>query len=139
MPGPAKTPRSLKVIAGTDRPDRAPETPPVSLPTLSEVPEAPDWLPNAHAKKEWDKLAPMLVAAGLLTDGGVSALGMLCSLHGKIVQLYAAGESPTGHMIAQYRGLVNDFGLTPGAQGRVKASGNDGPPNRFARFGKRKA
>lgn len=132
MPGPGKKPHNLKVVAGTDRKDRAPLAH-VELPLAAEVPEAPDWLPNAHAIKEWNRLAPILHAVGLLTDAGLSALGMLCALHGKLVQLWAAGESPTGHMLAQYRALVNDFGLTPVAQGKVRGNGEATKPgNRFA-------
>src|SRR5690606_25689481 len=119
MPGPGKKPRALKVVAGTDRADRA-QVEAGELPLTAEIPSAPDWLPNAHAVKEWERLAPILHAVGLLTNAGLSALGMLCALHGKLVQLWSAGESPTGHMLAQYRALVNDFGLTPVAQGKVK-------------------
>lgn len=135
MANPRK-PRSLKVIAGTDQPCRR-ETAGIELPAVAEVPKPPDWLPNAHAVKEWRRLAPILVANGLLTDGGVSALGTLCALHGKLVQLWSAGESPTGHMLAQYRNLINDFGLTPVAQGKVKSVGvEEKAGNKFARNGK---
>jgi phage terminase small subunit len=137
MPRPTK-PQPLKVVAGTDRKDRAPESA-AELPAISEVPDAPEWLPNGHAFKEWSRLAPILVANKLLTEGGLSALGMLCALHGKIVQLYAAGEAPTGHMIAQWRNITNDFGLTPVAQGKVKPVGQDQPANKFAQRGKRPA
>lgn len=139
MPGPGKKPRSLKVISGTERADRA-EIPAVELPTISEVPDAPDWLPNGHAVKEWERLAPILVANKLLTEAGLSAFGMLCSLHGKLVQLFAAGESPNASMVASYRNLVNDFGLTPVAQGKVKLAQSDEPKgNKFANNGRRSA
>jgi len=138
MPRPPK-PDHLKVIAGTDQPCRMGGDNVVELPLVDGVPEAPSWLPNAHATKEWNRLAPVLVGAGLLTEGGLSALGNLCALHGKLVQLWAAGESPTGHLLAQYRALVNDFGLTPVAQGKVKAAphGESKPGNKFAGVGKR--
>jgi phage terminase small subunit len=136
MANPRK-PAALKVIAGTDRADRAAPAS-VDLPLVAGVPDAPDWLPNPHAVKEWNRLAPILHANRLLTEAGLSALGMLCALHGKICQLYAAGESPTGHMAAQYRGLANDFGLTPVAQGKVRpAGGEEKAGNRFGRNGKR--
>lgn len=138
MPGPGKTPAQLKAIQGTERADRAAELG-VQLPPLPEAPAAPDWLPNAHAVKEWDRLAPLLVANKLLTEGGLSALGNLCALHGKLVQLWAAGESPTANMIGQYRGYVNDFGLTPVAQGKVKPAAAGESGNRFATNGKRAA
>ena len=138
MPGPGKKPASLKAIAGTERADRA--TPDgVRLPPLSEAPAPPDWLPNVHAVGEWNRLAPLLVANGLLTEGGLSALGNLCALHGKMVQLWAAGESPTANMIGQYRGWVNDFGLTPVAQGKVKPVTDKSESNPFARNGQRAA
>lgn len=137
MPGPGRKPSSLKSIAGTDRPDRKTEGS-VALDPLGELPPAPNWLPNAHAKKEWQRLGPILVANGLLTDGGLSAFGMLCSLHGKLVQLWSAGESPTGHMVAQYRNLINDFGLTPVAQGKVKPVGEKPQGNAFAKNGRPK-
>ena len=135
MPNPRK-PHNLKVVAGTDRPDREPAAG-VDLPLVGDVPTAPDWLPNAHAIKEWNRLAPILTANRLLTEAGLSTFGMLCALHGKIVQLYTAGESPTGHMLAQLRGLANDFGLTPVAQGKVKPGGEKEKSNRFAGNGKR--
>lgn len=90
----AKKPTNLKVISGTLQPCRS-SSATVTLPILTEAPAAPDWLPNAHAIKEWKRLSAILLANKLLTEGALSALAMLCALHGKIVQLYAAGETPT--------------------------------------------
>jgi len=131
MAAPSPKPASLKAIAGTNRKDRE-VIDAVELPLIDKVPCAPDWLPNAHAVKEWDRLAPILHANNLLTQAGVSALGALCSLHGKIVQLFAAGECPTANMLGQYRALINDFGLTPVAQGRIKQSVSEKKTNKFA-------
>ena len=132
MANPRK-PTSLKVVAGTDQPCRRPESAPVEMPALDHIPDPPDWLPNAHAVKEWQRLAPILTANKLLTEAGLSALGQLCALHGKVVQLYAAGEAPVASMVAQLRGLMNDFGLTPVAQGKVKAGGDETKAgNKFA-------
>ena len=129
MPAPRK-PGHLKVVAGTDQPcRRAPE--PVDLPLLDQMPSPPDWLPNAHAVREFERLAEILFNNRLLTEGGLMALGHLCALHGKLVQLWAAGESPTGHLLAQYRALVNDFGLTPVAQGKVRPGGKEEAGNKF--------
>ncbi len=125
MPGPGKKPANLKVVAGTDRKDRAPES------TVE--------MPNVHARKEWNRLAPILVANKLLTEAGLSAFGMLCSLHGKLVQLWSAGEAPVASMVSQYRNLVNDFGLTPVSQGKVKQVGEPTAENKFSRNGKRAA
>lgn len=130
-----RKPTSLKVVAGTDRPDRDP-APASDLPLVEDIPSPPDWLPNAHARKEWERLAPILHANKLLTEAGLSALGQLCALHGKTVQLYAAGEAPVASMVAQLRGLMNDFGLTPVAQGKVKPNGaTEKPGNKFGALG----
>lgn len=138
MPNPRK-PSSLKVIAGTDQPCRALPKDAAALPVISDVPAAPDWLPNAHAVREWERLTPILVANKLLTEAGLSALGMLCALHGKLVQLWAAGEAPVASMVAQYRSLINDFGLTPVAQGKVRPVASEAQANPFAKNGKRGA
>ena len=136
MANPRK-PTSLKVVAGTDQPCRRPESAPVEMPALDHIPDPPDWLPNAHAVKEWQRLAPILTANKLLTEAGLSALGQLCALHGKVVQLYSAGEAPVASMVAQMRGLMNDFGLTPVAQGKVKAGGDETKAgNKFAGLAK---
>ncbi|AWH25740.1 MULTISPECIES: hypothetical protein [Stenotrophomonas] len=136
--GNPRKPTSLKVVAGTDRPDRdAPLA--VDLPLVSDVPLAPDWLPNAHAIKEWDRLAPILHANKLLTEAGLSALGQLCALHGNTVQMYAAGLAPVASMVSQLRGLMNDFGLTPVAQGKVRPAGDSAKQgNAFANNGQKR-
>lgn len=140
---PAAKPRALQVIAGTTRKDRdekLAQNPIVDLPLVDVAsPPPPNWLPNAHAVKEWRRLAPILAKVGLLTEGGLASLGVLCATHGKIVQVFAAGDCPPASMIATYRSLVNDFGLTPAAQGKVRAVGNpETPPqNEFGRNGKR--
>lgn len=137
MSNPRK-PHNLKVVNGTARADRL-QPLGVVLPLVDACPDPPSWLPNAHAVNEWLRLAPILTANKLLTEASLSPLGMLCALHGKIVQLYAAGEAPTGHMIAQYRNIANDFGLTPIAQGKVKPGGEEKAGNAFAKNGKRQA
>lgn len=138
MANPRK-PTALKVVAGTDRPDRKGGDL-VDLPLVPDIPDAPDWMPNRHAEAEWNRLAQILHANRLLTEAGLGPLGMLCALHGKLVQLWMAGETPTGHMLAQYRALVGEFGLTPVAQGRVKGSGPaEQAGNRFNSNGKRRS
>lgn len=132
MPYPRK-PLALKLISGSRQPEPSPV---IEMPTI-DAPPAPDWMPNAHAVKEWDRLAAILAANRLLTEASLSALGQMCALHGKIVQLYAAGESPNASLIAQYRALANDFGLTPVAQGKVRPHGEEPAKNEFSSNGKR--
>lgn len=136
MANPRK-PAQLKAVAGTSRKDR--EVPvEVELPLVDEAPAVPDWMPNAHAIKEWNRLVTILMANKLLTDAALSPLAHMCALHGKIVQLYAAGEAPTASMSGTLRNLQNDFGLTPVAQGKVKSSGDgDNKGNAFSGNGRK--
>lgn len=136
MPRPRK-PTNLKVLSGTRRPDRD-QPGQIDLPAAEDVPAAPDWLPNIHARLEFDKLAAFLHGAGILTEASVMALAHLAAIHGKIVQLYAAGEAPSGHLLGQYRALCGDFGITPANTHKVRATGSTKPDNPFSRNGKRK-
>src|SRR5574337_105546 len=88
MPRPRKA-HNLKVVAGTARPDRIEPTG-VELPLIDAAPLPPDWLPNIHAQKEWERLAPILCANKLLTEASLSTLGMLCAPSGLPVVTVAA-------------------------------------------------
>ena len=133
MPKPRK-PTQLKALSGTKQPCRE-EPASIELPLVDEIPDAPSWLPNAHAVKEWDRLAPILFNNGLLTEASLSTLGILCSLLGKMCQLLAAGESPTGHLAAQYISLAKEFGLTPVSLGKVRPGEKAKTANRFTSNG----
>ena len=135
MPGPGKKPASLKLISGTARKDREPAAV-IDLPIIADAPGAPDWLINAHAVNEWDRLARILTANRLLTEGGLSALGMLCNLHGEIARQTSVGMMPPAHLFAQHRAYANDFGLTPVAQGKVRPHGEEPAKNEFSNNGK---
>ncbi|ABE42916.1 hypothetical protein [Polaromonas sp. JS666] len=134
MPNPGK-PDSLKLITGSRRLSKA--APVATLPPVATVPAAPDWLVNAHAVKEWNRLALILVANKLLTEASLSPLAHACCLFGRLAQSWASGIPPTAALQAQYRNLINDFGLTPVSQGKVPPSGPDTPGgNRFSRHGR---
>lgn len=137
MPRPRK-PTNLKLLSGTSRPDR--DLPgALQLPAADQVPEAPDWLPNAHAVREFEKLATALQATGVLTEASIVPLAHLAALHGKIVQMYAAGAAPSGHLVAQYRNLCGDFGLTPATAAKVRPSGGGKSDNPFSRNGRKRS
>ena len=137
MPNPGK-PIPLKVLTGSRRLRDAKLA--VALPALSVAPPPPEWLPNAHAVREWLRLASLLVANGLLTDSGLSALGHLCALLGILARQLAAGSQPSASLVALHRALGNDFGLTPASIGKCTPSGTTAPAtNRFAQRGRRPA
>lgn len=129
MPNPGK-PHALKLLTGSRRASHS--APAVAFPALQDVPSPPDWILNAHAVKEWDRLAPILTECGLLTDASLAVLGHACNLHGAIVRTLSAGGQPKPALLAQYRLLINDFGLTPAFQAKVVA-GSPTTPNRFHR------
>jgi len=127
MPRPRK-PTNLKLLQGTSRPDRDKDRSD-PFPTLDDVPEAPEWLPNAHAVKEFNRLADSLHAARVLTAASLVPLAHLAAIHGKIVQMWSAGECPPVGLVNNYRVLCGDFGLTPATatkvpQGGIKSGGN---------------
>jgi P27 family predicted phage terminase small subunit len=73
--GPAPAPTALKLIRG-DRESRVNRDEP--LPAEGQV-SAPSWLP-AEARGVWDRLAPDLMAKGVLTPWDVDAFADLCCL-----------------------------------------------------------
>jgi phage terminase small subunit len=135
MPGPPRKPSHLKAVSGTAQPCRA-APPSVEFEPLADIPDPVDWLPNAHSVNEWRRLAPILVANKLLAPADLSSFGHMCALHGKMVQLWAAGEAPTGHMVAQYIALASAFGLSPTWRGKVKPIGDQDKANTFSKFKK---
>ena len=74
--GPAPKPTALKVLQGNPgkRPlnDKEPE-----YEKSDELLKPPPYL-STHAKKEWKRIAPMLLNNGLLTNVDISALGAYC-------------------------------------------------------------
>jgi phage terminase small subunit len=130
MANPRK-PDKLKALAGTDQACRA-LLDAIELPLADELPPPPEWLKNPHSRAEWERLGSILFANKLLTEAGLSSFAQLCALHGAVVQLYDAGMTPHASMISQLRGLMNDFGLTPVAQGKVRPSGDEKGGNKFA-------
>jgi phage terminase small subunit len=129
MAGRPRLPDQLKLLRGTAQPSRC-QRPGASFPLVEEPPEPPEWLPNGPAVAEFKRLATLLHGMGLLTAASVSALGILASLHGKIVQQWAAGTTPNGHAMAQLRGFYRDFGLTPASSLKIRAPEPEGA-NRF--------
>lgn len=136
MPKP-RVPDKIKIQKGTNQPNRMHEA--LEMPIVIEYPKPPQWLPNKHAKDEWFRIVPILVNNGLLTEVGIAPLAVLCSLHGRIVEIFEKGGTPNGFTLSQYRALVNDFGITPVAQTKVRNLLDSKPkPNAFANNGRKR-
>jgi len=132
-------PVQFKALAGTIRNDRdeGKMEAILNLSPMSYVPPCPDWMPNAHAVKAWERIAPILVANKLLAETDIETFGQMCALTGKVIQLYAAGETPGASMLGILRTMQNDFGMTPAARGKVKQMAETPADNKFSKNGTR--
>jgi phage terminase small subunit len=133
-------PIEMKRIAGTIQPcrDAAKIEAMNSMSLLESLPDAPEWLPNAHAAKEWYNTGNIMIGYKMLTVGDLPALGQMCALHGKIVQLYSAGECPGASMIGALSAFYTSFGMTPMSRVKVKVGLMDKPEvNKFSKNGTR--
>lgn len=129
-----KKPSQVKALRGTLRPDRE-SGDSLELSELEALPDPPDWLPNGHAVREWDRLCKQLHNLGLLYEESLTALGHLCALHGKLCQVWSAGLEPNASLVTQYRALCSEFGLTPVSA--MKLPGQTiKPANKFSNNGK---
>ena len=144
------TPTKLRVLRGNParRPLNAAEPAPDPAPVT-----APTWLAGA-ALAEWTRLAPILHRLGLLTEIDGAALATYCQawarwreaedqitkfgmvIKGKggfpVLSPYVAVAN---RAMAQMKGFLVEFGMTPSARSRVHASADrDTPADPFAEF-----
>ena len=71
----------LKTLHGTHRSDRE------NSPVLPDgIPSCPEWL-SMEAKKEWARLTPILLEAGLLNEALRGPLAHFCYLHSEIAKI----------------------------------------------------
>lgn len=135
--GRPRKPTRLKVLQGTDRPDRVNASEP-QPPT--EMPDCPDWL-DATAREEWAKMAPRLVEMGLLSALDGAALAAYCQAYadhqhaakrlqkfGRVYQTSTGNYRPRPEVAMQrdaatrMKAFLVEFGLTPASRARVVAS-----------------
>ncbi|OJW11226.1 MAG: hypothetical protein BGO49_11205 [Planctomycetales bacterium 71-10] len=114
MRGRKPKPTAVKIAEGT-RKDRInfdePRLPPGDL-------EPPDCLDDdyGYGREHWMELAPMLSAAGLLTEGDRHGLALMCRLYARF-RLDPLDDKA----IRSYQRLLTEFGLTPSSRSRIKA------------------
>ena len=153
MRGRKPTPRVIKLL--TNNPGRRPINQHEPTPAL--VPkkrQPPAWL-DAAAKREWRRLAPILVRHGLLTELDVDALTAYCAAwvtwRGATDKMRTFGiviQTKTGFPIqspyvpianramAIMKGLMAEFGMTPSSRSWVSATPDPAsqPVNPLDRF-----
>ena len=146
--GPAPKPTALKVIEGNPGKQRIEDTGEPMPPVPEMIPKPPKRLMR-EAKREWNRLAPVLVRLGVLTEVDLSAFAELCQNYAYYreadKEIMTQGEkgallmqqTPSGYiqqhpiisLRRQYyetwrKGLA-DFGLTPSSRARI-VTGNGG-------------
>tara|TARA_R110002049_G_scaffold20018_1_gene74240 strand:+ start:65 stop:514 length:450 start_codon:yes stop_codon:yes gene_type:complete len=83
-----RKPTALKIITGTNRPDRnAPE-----IQVDAGIPDCPKWL-NASGKKYWAEIAPILEKNNLLSVCDLSTFSLHCDSMGLFVEIAERIES----------------------------------------------
>ncbi len=130
-------PAQLKVLQGTFRGDRDSHGAKVDM----GLPECPAWMPK-EAKKYWNKIGPELVNCGLISLVDSAAFSAHCDSMGKYEQVMARmvelddmlDATPQGYQVQSALFTVRnklwdqiikssgEFGLTPAARSKVKAS-----------------
>ena len=141
-------PTAMKKLRGTLRPCRARHEPQ----PVSRRPRCPRWL-SGDARKAWQRLAPLLYRAGLLTAVDGFALARYVTLwgrwraaeqhlqeHGSIHKLpsgYVA-QSPYVSIAKQLSVLLtrleSDFGMTPASRSRISVDPPKEEPDELERL-----
>ena len=130
MANPRKS-QKLKILGGTDRPDRATDEPEYEL---TQGAEPPDWLTGPHALEEWRRLVTLLEAQQVLTGADTTMLAHLCNVHGSVTGLWQKGMIPPSTLLTQLRLLYSAFGLTPADRAKVSRSSEDQSDDEYSEF-----
>jgi P27 family predicted phage terminase small subunit len=149
--GPRPAPQAVKELRG----ERADRMNPAAPPTIPGRPEPPELL-DPEARKEWDRIVPILEAMGVLGLADAAALALHCASYsiwakaqadiaakGLFVRTGDDSIKPNpavtiarDAMAACFKYLTS-FGLTPSARSDIKVpSDAEGPKDRLADFTK---
>lgn len=129
----ARKPNKLKVVRGTDQACRMNDGE-IELETLSQTPDAPDWLDH-HGVQEWNRVAPALVAKGLLSAVDVTPLAHYCDAHAHILRQKNAQQKVTASDRQCLSQLAGKFYLTPASRAAVATNAKK-DANPWARNGR---
>lgn len=149
MAGRPPKPTQLKILQGTDRPDRRNAAEPSPEPHL---PAPPKHLPDA-AKVEYRRLGRQLLAQRVMTDLDRNALALYCLAWARAADAQAmlakygeVVETPQGFPVqSPYLQIYNKaveqmvklggaFGLEPSSRSRIKAAPAEDKRDPFAEF-----
>lgn len=146
-------PSHLKVVAGTDRPDRT--NPAEPTPDVG-VPECPSWV-KGKARTAWKEIGSTLVSMGVLTVADGKALELLVEAYAEFRAAdervkeegltYETVSSTGGRMVRanpavgiradawrRVRLQLIEFGLTPASRSKVSAAEQSALDREIARL-----
>lgn len=136
-PGRPPKPTALKELAGN--PGKRPLNQREPKPTVK-APSCPSYV-QGEGRKEWRRVARLLVQLRVLTEADRSALAMYCMAYSRWVEAEAkireegmivvssngyVRQNPyvliAGEAMRQMRGLLSDFGMTPSSRAKVQVA-----------------
>ena len=106
-------------MEGTLRKDRHEDRDEIELPPG--VPEKPEWL-NKEASAEWDRVVPLLMDHGILSDIDGAALAVYCELYGEFQNSRGVPGSFNAAKFTCLRAAFTDLGLSPIARTKIPGS-----------------
>jgi len=121
-PGPKGKPPSLKVVAGTDRPDRRREK---LTETVAGEPAKPGWL-KGRAAKAWAEKTAIYKARGQSVVGCEAALAQYCALEAALIEQFAKKITPPTSQFTAHRAYAGEFFDTPASQFGLQKPGKQG-------------
>ncbi|MHB8120583.1 MAG: hypothetical protein ACYDG4_00385 [Desulfuromonadaceae bacterium] len=123
----------LKLLSGSFRKDRVIKGAP-EYDLVSDFPASPNHL-NADGAEMWNRLGRQLVACKVLQVVDLYILEQLCFSWQRFRQKAKAGADITAAENNAMKSLFAEFGMTPASRGKVAASSENKPANRFANNG----
>lgn len=128
---------NLKVLSGTNRPDREPADAP-EYDLIEDFPKAPQHL-NTDGVEMWDSLGKQLVAARVLQVVDLFSLEQLCFAWQCFRKKAKAEMEATAAETTALKSLFSEFGMTPASRSKVASGGEKPKGNKFSGNGKRSA
>lgn len=105
-----RKPTVLRLLAGTHRPDRdAPAGP--SLPATGDI-KPPIWLTDVVALAEFHRLARVLAANHLFSEGRIRLLADYCMLGARVSAAWQTGGTVSASLLNVHRRMAADLDLT---------------------------
>ncbi|MDX1489724.1 MAG: hypothetical protein R3332_00405 [Pseudohongiellaceae bacterium] len=128
---------ALKVLAGTQRPDREVQDAP-EYDLIEKFPSPPQHL-NSDGVEMWNNLGTQLVSAKVLQIVDLYSLEQLCIAWQMFRKKAKADMECTAAEHTALKALFSEFGMTPASRRKVSAESGKSTGNKFAGNGRRGA